>query len=62
MCMKMVGHVARMGRLEIHTKVLVGKPEGMSPSGRYIRWWEDNIKKALKKCELVSSVSSEFER
>ena len=37
-------HVAWMGRGEVHTEFLVGKPEGRRPLGRPMHRWEDNIK------------------
>jgi hypothetical protein len=46
--MTWVGHVARMGRREIHTRFLVGKPEGRRPFGRSRHRWEHNIKMDLK--------------
>ena len=42
------GHVARMGERRGIYRVLVGKPEGMSPLGRPRRRWEDNIKMDLQ--------------
>jgi hypothetical protein len=42
--MRWVGHVARMGRGKVCTRVLVGKPEGKRPLGRPSRRREDNIK------------------
>jgi len=41
-------HVARIGRGEVYTGVLVGKPEGKRPLGRPRRRWEDNIKMDLQ--------------
>ena len=45
--MRWAGHVARLGRGEVHS-VLVGKPEGRRPFGRPRRRWEDNIKMDLR--------------
>jgi hypothetical protein len=36
-------HVARMGERRVHTKVLVGKPEGKGAFETPRRRWEDNI-------------------
>jgi len=44
----MARHVARMGEMRMHTKILVGKPEGKRLLGRPRRRWEDNIKMNLK--------------
>ena len=38
------GHVARMMERRSVYRVLVRKPEGKRPFGRYRRRWEDNIK------------------
>ena len=38
------GYVARMGERRGVYRVLVGKAEGMRPTGRASRRWEDNIK------------------
>jgi hypothetical protein len=32
----------------MHTKILIGKPEGKKPLGRRRRRWEDNIKMGLR--------------
>jgi hypothetical protein len=37
-----------MGEMRMHTKILVGKPEGKRLLGRPRRRWEDNIKMNLK--------------
>jgi hypothetical protein len=42
--MSWAGHVARMGRGELCTGFLVGKPEGQRSLGRPRRRWEYNIK------------------
>jgi len=47
--MRWAGHVAHMGRGEVHTEYLVGKPEGKKPLGRPRRRWEDDIKMDLQK-------------
>ena len=46
--MRWAGHVARMGGMRGVYRVLVGKPEGMRPSGRSRRRWVDNIKMYIK--------------
>ena len=46
--MRWAGHVARMGRREAYTRVLVGKSEGKRPLGRPRLRWEDNIKMDLQ--------------
>jgi hypothetical protein len=46
--MRWVGHVARMGRGEVFTGVLIERPEGKRPLGRPRRKWEDNIKMDLR--------------
>jgi len=47
------GHVARMGERRCVYKVLVGKPDGKRPLGRYRLRWEGNIKMDLQEvgCE-----------
>jgi hypothetical protein len=40
-----------MGRGELCTGFLVGKPEGKRPLGRPRRRWEDNIKRDLEEVE-----------
>jgi len=46
--MRWAGHVARMGRGEVCTGFLVGKPEGMRPLGRSMHRWEENINIGLQ--------------
>jgi len=46
--MRWVGHVARVGVGRVVYRVLVGKPEGKRPLGRYKRSCEDNIKMDLQ--------------
>jgi hypothetical protein len=46
--MRWAGHVARMGEKRNACRILVGKPEGKRPLGRYRRRWEDNIKMDLR--------------
>jgi len=46
--MRWAGHVARMGERRGVFRVLVGKPEGKRPLGRYWRRWKDNIKMDLQ--------------
>jgi hypothetical protein len=43
-----VQHVARMVEMRNSYKILVQKPEGNRPLGRYKRRWEDNIKVDLE--------------
>jgi hypothetical protein len=40
-----------MGRLGMHYRILVGKPEGKRPLGRPRRRWVDNIKMDLGEIE-----------
>jgi hypothetical protein len=42
--MRWAWHVTRMGERRGVYRVLVGKPEGKRPLGKYKRRWEDNIK------------------
>jgi hypothetical protein len=42
--MRWVGHVAQMGEKRNVYRLLVGKPEGKRPLGRWRRRWIDNIK------------------
>ena len=42
--MRWAGHMARMGRGEVHTGFWRGKPEGKRALGRLMHKWEDNIK------------------
>jgi hypothetical protein len=46
--MRLARHVARMGDRSCAYRILVGKPEGKSPVGRYRGRWEDNIKMDLE--------------
>jgi hypothetical protein len=41
--MRLAGHVTRMGRRGLHTRSLVGKPEGKKQLRRSISRWEDYI-------------------
>jgi hypothetical protein len=43
------GHVSHMRESRGMYRVLVGKPEGKTPLGRYRHRWEDNIKMDLQK-------------
>jgi len=45
------GHVARMRERRVAYKILVGKPEGKRPLGRFKRRWEDNIKMIFSKLD-----------
>jgi hypothetical protein len=45
--MRWVGHVARMGEKRNVYRLLVGKPEGKRPLGRWRSRWIDNIKMDL---------------
>jgi hypothetical protein len=47
--MRWVGHVARMGKKRGAYRILVGRPEGKRPLGRFRCRWEDNIKMIFKK-------------
>jgi hypothetical protein len=42
------GHVARTGEGRSVYRVLVGRPKGKRPLGRFRRRWEDNIKMDLR--------------
>jgi hypothetical protein len=42
--MSWAGPVDLMGERSGLYRVLVGKPEGKSPFGRFMRRWEDNFK------------------
>jgi len=42
------GHVARKGKRRGVYRVLVGKPEGKRPLGRFRRRWENNTKMGLQ--------------
>jgi hypothetical protein len=44
-----VGHVAHMGRCEMHIKFWFGNHEGKRSLGRQNLRWEDNIKQILRK-------------
>jgi len=46
--MRWAGLVARMGKRRSVYRILVGKPEGKIPLGRYRRRWADNIKMDLQ--------------
>ncbi|KAJ4446495.1 hypothetical protein ANN_13191 [Periplaneta americana] len=46
--LRWAGHVARMGESRNAHRVLVGRPEGKRPLGRWRRRWEDNIKMDLR--------------
>jgi hypothetical protein len=46
--MRCPGHIARVGKRRGAYRVLVGKPEGKRPLGRYRRRWEDSIKMDLQ--------------
>ena len=46
--MRWAGHVARMGKMRVVYRVLVGKPEGKRQLGRPRRRWEDTIKMDLQ--------------
>jgi hypothetical protein len=45
--MRWAGHVERMGETRNAYTILMGKPEGRKPLGRFIGRWEDNIKMDL---------------
>ncbi|KAJ4428052.1 hypothetical protein ANN_24066 [Periplaneta americana] len=46
--LRWAGHVARLGESRNAYRVLVGRPEGKRPLGRWRRRWEDNIKMDLR--------------
>jgi len=46
--MRWVGHVARMEEMRNAYEILVRKPEGNCPVGRYRHRWEDNIRMDLR--------------
>jgi len=46
--MRWARHVAFMGEKRGEYRVLLGKPEGKIPVGRYKHRWEDNIKTDLQ--------------
>jgi hypothetical protein len=50
--MRWAGHVARMGEKRNMYRLLIGKPEGKRPLGRWKRRWMDNIKMDLLKVGL----------
>jgi hypothetical protein len=56
--MRWVGHVARMGEERGVYRVVVGKPEGRRPLGRFSRSWENNIKMDLREvgCEVMERI------
>jgi hypothetical protein len=41
-----------MGEIKKYVKILVGRPEGKGPLGRYTRRWEDNIKMDFREIGL----------
>ena len=47
--MRWAGHVARTGKGEAYTEILVRKPEGKRPLGRRRCRWEDNNKWIFRK-------------
>jgi hypothetical protein len=47
--MRWAGHVEHTGVMRNAYYILVGKPEGKSPLGRFIRRWEDSIRMDLRK-------------
>ena len=49
--MRWAGHVTSMEDRRGALRVLVAKPEGMSPLGRPQHRWEDNIKMDLQEVE-----------
>jgi hypothetical protein len=46
--MRWAGHVACIEEQMNAYRILVGKPQGNRPPGRYRRRWEDNIKMDLR--------------
>jgi hypothetical protein len=51
--MRWAGRVARIGEKKNAYRVLVGKPEGMSPLGRPRRRWVDSIKMDVRRDGMV---------
>jgi hypothetical protein len=49
--MRRVGHIARMGELNITHKILVEKYGGKKPRGRYRRRWKDNVTMDIREIE-----------
>jgi hypothetical protein len=45
--MRWVEHVVLLEEMRSAYKILVGKPEGMRPLGRFSRMWKSNIKTDL---------------
>ena len=54
--MRWAGHVAGMGERRSLYRILVGKPEGKSPPGKYRRRWKDNIKMNFQEVECEGTV------
>jgi hypothetical protein len=46
--MRLAGHVARMGKMNVY-RILLGKPEGKISLGRPRRRWVGNIKMDLRR-------------
>jgi hypothetical protein len=47
--MRLIGRLARMGKMRNAYKILIGKPGGKRPPGRTRSKWEDNIRLDLRK-------------
>ena len=64
--MRWAGHVARTGERRDVYRDLVGKPEGMRPTGTPRRRWEDNIKMDLQEvgCRVMdwTDLAQDWER
>ena len=54
--MRWAGHVAGMGERRSLYRILVGKPEEMSPPGKYRSRWKDNIKMNFQEVECEGTV------
>jgi hypothetical protein len=46
-----MGHLARIGDRRSAYAVLVGRPDGKRPLGRFMRRSENNVKWIFKKCD-----------
>jgi hypothetical protein len=51
--MRWAGHVARMGEKRNLNRILMGKPEGKRPLGRYRHRWKDVIRMDLREIDGV---------
>jgi len=62
--MRWVGHVVRMGDRRGVFRVLVVKPEGKAPLGKFRHSWEDNIKMDLQEvgCGVMDWIEMDQDR